>query len=288
MKIVITGANGYLGSIFYKYLKNTYEVIGIFSDNYHNKNEYCIDLEDSSSIVSLSNILNDSYAIIHCAANKSIDAISINNKINKNCIKAFKNSNCKKFIFLSGLSVFENFGEKTIDEGTQLPSSHQNPYICSKIYGEKYTKNNLNKNDYAILRINSPYGYNMPLNYVIQIFLSRAIENLPLYIYGQGERIQQFTYIEDIVKVINIIINKDLKGTLHFFGDEILSMSKLAELIIDITNSNSEIIFKPSINENYLNLPKYKDGIISKYMKNSEKTTLKNGLLKMYSLKAQV
>ena len=103
-----------------------------------------------------------------------------------------------------------------------------------------------------IVRIFNTYGPNMAINdgRVISNFILQSIKNKELTIYGDGNQTRSFQYIDDLVKgLINMMnSNDDFTGPINLGNPEEITILRLASLIIELTNSNSKIIFK--------NLPK--------------------------------
>jgi UDP-glucose 4-epimerase len=78
----------------------------------------------------------------------------------------------------------------------------------------------------------------------ISIFTKSAIEGKPLNIFGDGSKTRDFTYIDDIVKANNIALTAGV-GEYNIGGGHKISISQLAEKIITITKSTSEVRFFP-------------------------------------------
>ena len=82
---------------------------------------------------------------------------------------------------------------------------------------------------------------------VLPRFVSAAIKNQPLAVYGDGSQSRVFCHVSDAVKaVIKIFFDDSALG--HAFnigGEEEISMKELAERVISLTNSSSEIDYLP-------------------------------------------
>lgn len=82
---------------------------------------------------------------------------------------------------------------------------------------------------------------------VIPRFISQALSNEPLTVYGDGSQTRTFTYVKDVViALMTLIEKKEATGEVFNIGgvDEI-SMADLAAKIIDITGSKSSIKLVP-------------------------------------------
>ena len=82
---------------------------------------------------------------------------------------------------------------------------------------------------------------------VLPRFVSAAIKNQPIAVYGDGSQSRVFCHVSDAVKaVIKIFFDDSALG--HAFnigGEEEISMKELAERVISLTNSSSEIEYLP-------------------------------------------
>jgi UDP-glucose 4-epimerase len=80
---------------------------------------------------------------------------------------------------------------------------------------------------------------------VIPRFVSAAIENQPLNIFGDGSQSRVFCHVSDTVKaILALVINDNSIGEVYNIGGrEEITMLELARLIINYTNSKSKISF---------------------------------------------
>jgi len=118
-------------------------------------------------------------------------------------------------------------------------------YTLSKIYGEHVSSMMEARNiQTASLRIPSPYGPYSNLKSVINIFIENALKNLDINVYGSGKREQNFIYVEDVIKAIELFINTENKisGIYSIVSEKNTSMLDLAQMIKEICESKSKII----------------------------------------------
>jgi UDP-glucose 4-epimerase len=76
----------------------------------------------------------------------------------------------------------------------------------------------------------------------IWIFTERALKNEEIVIFGDGARTRSFTYIEDVVEATLAAIKKG-RGFYNIGEGSRVSIRELAEKIIDITGSDSRMLF---------------------------------------------
>jgi len=101
--------------------------------------------------------------------------------------------------------------------------------------------------DIKIVRIFNTYGPNMDMNdgRVVTNFIMQALNNEPITIFGDGSQTRSFCYVDDLVQIMYQIINeKDNNPGPFNIGNPVeFTILELAELIIKITGSNSELKF---------------------------------------------
>jgi nucleoside-diphosphate-sugar epimerase len=125
-------------------------------------------------------------------------------------------------------------------------------YDESKRFAEAATYVFLNKYgiDARIIRIFNTYGPNMRKDdgRVISNFINWAIDGLPIKIDGDGSQTRSFCYVSDLVEGIKkAMFTNDTKGEIFNLGNpEEYKINNLANKIIELTNSKSEIIFSKS------------------------------------------
>ncbi len=246
MNVYITGGNGLIGSAIAKVLSKKFKIVSIDIEEPNNiikGVEYR--LMDLSNPI-LSNFkIQESDVIIHCAAkiplyNNSIQAIEENVIIDKNIIELVLNTNSYLIFFSSTIVYGYNESELNISEGNKLFPF--DVYSNNKIRSENRIQENHNNS--LILRINAPYGTYMRNETVLLKFVRKAIQNKPLFYHGSGNRMQDFTNVDDIATLISNIITqgKYPTGTYNISSGNPISMLNLAKKIVELSNSNSEII----------------------------------------------
>lgn len=98
-----------------------------------------------------------------------------------------------------------------------------------------------------VVRIFNTYGPRMRIDdgRVISNFIVQALRNEPITIYGQGNQTRSFCYISDLVTgLIRMFENSDsVRGPINLGNPNEFSMLELANLVIELTNSNSELRF---------------------------------------------
>jgi len=82
---------------------------------------------------------------------------------------------------------------------------------------------------------------------VVSNFIIQAIQNKPITIYGDGSQTRSFCYVDDmldgLIKLMNT--NDEIIGPINLGNPSEFKIIELAELIIDLTSSRSQIIHLP-------------------------------------------
>lgn len=119
---------------------------------------------------------------------------------------------------------------------------------------------------------------------VISNFIVQAIKNEPITIYGDGTQTRSFCYVSDLINALVKMINSsdELTGPINLGNPTEFNMHELAQLVIEITNSQSQIQHLPLPSDD----PKQRKPDISK-AKNlldwTPQVDLRNGLLHTFN-----
>jgi UDP-glucuronate decarboxylase len=81
---------------------------------------------------------------------------------------------------------------------------------------------------------------------VVSNFIVQALKGEPITIYGDGQQTRSFCYVSDLVEAIyrTLMLKDDLDTPMNLGNPSEFTMLELAEMVIKITGSNSEIIFQ--------------------------------------------
>ena len=236
MNILITGCAGFIGySLAAKLLKS--KINNIFGfDNLNKfysvklKKKRLFNLKKNKNFkfykIDLSNKKKLSYlfkkqkidVVFHFAAQAGVRYVSshpekfIHSNILgfHNLIEVSKNYNIKKFFYASSSSVYGDSNKFPVDEKSIL--NPKNIYGLSKKLNEEYIKINSNKKtQYIGLRFFTVYGEWGRPDMLILKYLDYARKNKTLYLNNSGNHWRDFTYIDDVTKILSKLIKKKFK-----------------------------------------------------------------------------
>lgn len=170
----------------------------------------------------------------------------------KNMLTLSKNSGVKRFFFSSSSEVYGEPVSIPQNEET-TPLNSRVPYAVVKNVGEAFCRSFQQEYglNYTVFRFFNTYGPHQTTDFVMSKFLQLALTNQPITIYGDGSQTRTFCYVDDNIEATIRALDNDLyiNDVVNIGGAEIITILELAKLIIDITNSQSEIIFLPPLED---------------------------------------
>ncbi len=153
-------------------------------------------------------------------------------------------------------STSEVYGDPKVHPQTEDYWGNVNPIGVRSCYDEGkrcaetlmmdyHRQNHVNT---RIVRIFNTYGPKMALNdgRVVSNFIIQALQNKDLTIYGDGSQTRSFCYVSDLVEGLVRMMNNEHNfiGPVNLGNPSERSILDFAKYIIELTNSNSKIVFK--------------------------------------------
>ena len=100
-----------------------------------------------------------------------------------------------------------------------------------------------------VARIFNTYGPNMHPNdgRVVSNFIMQALQGEPITIFGDGDQSRSFCYVDDMINAFVGLMNSanEVTGPINVGNPYEFTIKELAEKIVELTDSNSELIYKP-------------------------------------------
>ncbi len=99
-----------------------------------------------------------------------------------------------------------------------------------------------------VARIFNTYGPRMSINdgRVVSNFVMQALKNKPITIFGDGSQTRSFCYVSETVDALIRLMNKeDVTGPVNVGSTQEMRIKKVAEMIVELSESNSRLVFKP-------------------------------------------
>ena len=268
MNIVITGGSGFVGSyLCEKLINDGHEIIVV--DNLltgsteninhlmHNKNFSFIEHDVQNHI----EIENKVDYVLHFASAASPKAYTEHpvNTLKAGSVGTINTLGLAKKHDAEYLlaSTSEVYGDPLISPQTEEywgnvnPNGERSMYDEAKRFAEAAVATYSRSYDLKtkIVRIFNTYGPRMQLNdgRVVTNFIVQALKNENITIYGDGSQTRSFSYVEDTVAGIISLMNSSEYDVFNIGNPNEMTVGQLAEKIIELTDSTSEI--------KYLELP---------------------------------
>lgn len=152
-------------------------------------------------------------------------------------------------------STSEIYGDPQIHPQVESYWGNVNPIGPRSCYDEGKRAAETLFNDYRrqhnvmakIVRIFNTYGPKMAINdgRVVSNFITQALQNEDITIYGDGSQTRSFCYIDDLVNgLLKMMDSGSFTGPVNMGNPKEFTMLELAEKVIKKTNSKSKIIYK--------------------------------------------
>ncbi len=152
-------------------------------------------------------------------------------------------------------STSEVYGDPQVHPQTEEYWGHVNPVGPRGVYDEAkrfaeaitmayHTHHGL---DVRIVRIFNTYGPRMrPKDgRVVSNFVMQALHGEPITIYGDGSQTRSFCYVDDEIAGFLAMLDSDQVGPINIGNPGEFTILELAEMIVEVTGSSSEIVFEP-------------------------------------------
>ena len=153
-------------------------------------------------------------------------------------------------------STSEVYGDPEIHPQTEKYWGNVNPIGYRSCYDEGkrcaetlfFDYHRQHKTIIKVARIFNTYGPNMLPNdgRVVSNFIGQALNNKPITIYGDGTQTRSFCYVDDMIDAFLSLMSSssEFTGPVNFGNPNEFKISELAELIIELTGSKSNIMYK--------------------------------------------
>lgn len=133
--------------------------------------------------------------------------------------------------------------------GNVNPIGPRGVYDEAKRFAEAMTMayNRYHKVETRIVRIFNTYGPKMRINdgRAIPTFISQALKGEDITAFGDGSQTRSFCYVSDLVEGIFRLLMSDYHYPVNIGNPNEMTITQLAEKIIQMTNSKSKIVYKP-------------------------------------------
>ncbi len=271
IKILVTGGAGNVGGALARKLvenQNYYVVIvddlstgskeKLPSDKFSNWEFVYCDVNKYKEISEIM-LVNKFDFVFHYAAVVGVkrtqdNPIMVLNDIEgiRNVLQLSKNSSVKRVFFSSSSEVYGEPVELPQHEET-TPLNSRVPYAVVKNVGESYFRSFFKSFGlpFTIFRFFNTYGPNQSQDFVVSRFITKALKNEDITIYGDGLQTRTFCFVSDNVGTCVKIFEENLilNDVINIGGAQEMTILELAKLVIAKTHSSSQIVHLPALKE---------------------------------------
>jgi len=153
----------------------------------------------------------------------------------------------KKVVYASSSSVYGD--TPTLPKTEKMIPNPKSPYAVSKLTGEYYCRVFSEVYDLktVCLRYFNVYGpkQDPSSDYaaVIPRFITRALEQQPPIIYGDGTQTRDFTYVNDVAHANIQSMKQEVEGIFNIACGERISVNELATIVMELVGVNLAVIY---------------------------------------------
>jgi len=291
MKILVTGAAGFIGSHLCEALIEEHEIVGL--DNFCDFYDIKIKRKNLHKLVKFDNFqiiktdirnqsdLEDIFSkhkfdlIIHLAAMAGVrpsisdpvhyTEVNINGTVN--LLEQCKKHGIKKFVFASSSSVYGNNKKVPFEESDPVDNPIS-PYAATKKAGELicHTYHHLEQISMACLRFFTVYGPRQRPDLAINKFTRKILADEVIPVFGDGTTKRDYTYIDDIIdgimKSIEFVSNGLHYEIFNLGESKTISLSTMIETIENLLGKTAKMDVLPlqpgDVNCTYADISKAK------------------------------
>lgn len=267
MNLLITGGAGFIGSNFVHYILKKYpdyKVVNLDLLTYAGNLKNLQGVEDNPNYTFVKGDINDYDlvsrlvkenkidTIVHFAAESHVDRsisgpdlfLQTNILGTHNLLKVALENNKIRFHHVSTDEVFGSLGEDG-KFNEQTPYDPKSPYSASKASSDHLVRAYVNTYGLPITISNcsNNYGPRQHLEKLIPLFITNLLADKKVPLYGNGENIRDWLYVDDHCIAIDLILHKGKIGETYLIGaNQEKTNIEIAQILINKLSKTEDMI----------------------------------------------
>ncbi|MBP7828509.1 MAG: NAD-dependent epimerase/dehydratase family protein [Kiritimatiellae bacterium] len=246
-RILITGGAGFIGQAVIRTFRQVYpesslramDLVKAPGDDIERYTGSILDANDINRAV------QDCDYVVHLAAMlgvkrteaQRLECLTVNIQGTLNVLDACVKNRVKKIVFSSSSEIYGEPFENPIREVT--PASPKSVYAVTKLAGEEYLRAYRERYGlrFSVVRFFNVYGPGQVAEFVMPRFIKAVMEDKPPVVYGAGNQIRAFCYVDDAAAgVVRALLNDKADGEAFNIGNDLepVSMRELAGRVITL------------------------------------------------------
>jgi dTDP-glucose 4,6-dehydratase len=263
MRTLVTGAAGFIGSNFVRYLlaDSDYEVTSVDALTYagskrkleeilgHPRHEFVEgDIRDRELVTDL---MSDVDTVVNFAAESHVDRsiksaepfVSTNVQGTQTLLDAARDVGLDRFVQISTDEVYGEIESGAFHESDQL--NPRNPYAATKAGADLLAQSYLETHDVPVLitRSSNNFGPRQHPEKLIPKLIQRASAGQSLPIYGDGTNVREWTYVADNCRAVKQVLENGSVGEVYNVGSGTEFQNiKVARKVLDVVDADEDLI----------------------------------------------
>jgi len=270
MKLLVTGGAGFIGSNFIHYWLKKYpddKIINLDAltyagnvdnlKNLPNKENYQFVLGNICDPQMVNEVMQEVDLVVHFAAESHVDNSIIDSTpfVRTNVLgtqvllDAALKQGKKRFHHISTDEVFGSLGPNEPPFNEHTPYDPRSPYSASKAGADHLVRAYWHTHNLPITISNcsNNYGPRQHREKLIPLFITNLLQNKPVPLYGTGQNIRDWLYVEDHCRAIDFIIKKGKVGETYLIGgkgnkEKEVTNLELAKKLINLLGKDASLI----------------------------------------------
>jgi cupin fold WbuC family metalloprotein len=233
-KILILGHSGFVGNRLMEFFKERYPDLDVIG-----KSSREIDLTDIQETFGLKDYFDLNTIVIMCSGIKSdygndLDTCAKNIKMAENICKVLSEHPVKKFLFFSSIAVYGvNIHNTSVTEKTSAKIDTYygvSKFVSERLFSLQFSL--LKESSLIILRTPIIYGPNEKITAQTPSgFLTTYLDGGEVTLWGDGSELREFLFIEDAVKIVDLLASSDFAGIINPSSGEGHSYKEALDII---------------------------------------------------------